>query len=140
VGPIEAASLALSDTWTASTQLLKGLAQMARFQVRRDEVAGPLGIAIIVGEAFSYGWDSLFWLVAFISVNLAIVNLLPIPILDGCTLMYLTIEAVTRRPLTERVMLAAQQVGLVFLILIFLLLTVNDLNRLLPFSIFGGSG
>ncbi len=135
IGALDAALVA---TWHDSVYLLESLRQILTFQVGRESVAGPVGIATVIAETYAYGFDRLLRLVALISVNLAVINLFPFPVLDGGQLVFFTIEAVTRRPLNERVMIIANQIGVVVLLLLFVFLTLNDIDRILPFSILGG--
>ncbi len=138
VGLFEAGRTALAETRLDVIYMLNSLAQIAARKVGRESVAGPVGIASVLAESYAYGLDHLLRLIALISVNLAVVNLLPFPVLDGGQLVFIGIEAVARRPVSERVMITANQIGLVVLLLLFVFLTLNDLDRVLPFSIFGG--
>ena len=78
------------------------------------------------------GFDKLIQFIAFISINLAIINLLPIPVLDGGHLLFFSIEAVKGRPVSVKVREVAQQVGLFFLILLMILVFYNDITRFFP--------
>jgi regulator of sigma E protease len=138
VGILAACRYAVAETNLDVVYMLNSLAQIAARKVGRESVAGPVGIASVLAESYAYGLDHLLRLIALISVNLAVVNLLPFPVLDGGQLVFIGIEAVARRPVSERVMMTANQVGLVVLLLLFVFLTLNDLDRVLPFSIFGG--
>jgi regulator of sigma E protease len=94
---------------------------------------GPLGI-FDAGAKFAFkGTDWLIWFLAMISANLAVVNFLPIPIVDGGHFVFLLIEKVQGRPPSRRVLETAQLVGLFFIIGVFLLVTYNDISRM-----FGG--
>lgn len=126
------------ETWADAGFLVQSLVLIVSSKVGRESVAGPVGIASVIAESYAYGIDRLLRLVALISVNLAVVNLLPFPVLDGGQLVFVGIETVARRPLSERVMMVANQVGLVVLLLLFVFLTLNDLDRIIPVSIFGG--
>ncbi len=135
---IGAVDAALSATWRDSVYLIESLRQILSFRVSRESVAGPVGIATVIAESYAYGIDRLFRLVALISVNLAVINLFPFPVLDGGQLVFFTIEAVLRRPMSDRVMMITNQIGVVVLLLLFVFLTLNDIDRLIPVSIFGG--
>jgi regulator of sigma E protease len=95
-----------------------------------SQVAGPVGIVNYVGDAAALGFTSLLLFTAIISLNLAVVNLLPIPALDGGRLVFVAIEAITRRPIPPvwagRVNLA----GFAFLMLLMLAATINDVIKL----------
>ncbi|OPZ61065.1 MAG: Metalloprotease MmpA [Deltaproteobacteria bacterium ADurb.Bin510] len=97
----------------------------------RDSLGGPIMIADISGQAFKAGAMPFFYTIAIISVSLAILNLLPIPILDGGHLLFFLIEAITGRPVTGRPREIAQQIGLFLLIMLMVLAFYNDIARLL---------
>ena len=98
------------------------------------DVTGPVGIVMIVGEVARTGFVDLLWLTAFIGISLGIINLLPIPALDGGRLLFLLIEALRGRPLDPEKEGFIHFLGFALLILIMLLVTYNDLLRwdLLP--------
>lgn len=93
-------------------------------------LGGPVMIGDIVTTAYQVGFAYLLDITAMISVNLAIFNLLPLPVLDGGQLLFLGIEAIRRRPVSTRVMEAVQQVGVVFIIGLLLFVTFNDMSRI----------
>jgi regulator of sigma E protease len=93
-------------------------------------IAGPLLIAKVSGSAAEGGLASLLQFTSFISINLAIINLLPIPMLDGGHVLYLAIESIKRRPLSQRTLEICQRIGLTFLIFIMFLAIYNDISRL----------
>ena len=105
--------------------------QLARLEVSAKELAGPITIAQASGESLKAGLFSFIFLMAFISINLAIINLLPIPILDGGHLMFFLIEAVIRRPVTGKVREIATHAGLLFLVLLMVLAFHNDITRIM---------
>ncbi|MEJ2718576.1 MAG: RIP metalloprotease RseP, partial [Deltaproteobacteria bacterium] len=111
--------------------ILETLVKLARMQVSAKELAGPITIAQASGESLKAGLFSFIFLMAFISINLAIINLLPIPILDGGHLMFFAIEAVIRRPVTGKVREIATHAGLLFLVLLMVLVFYNDINRIM---------
>jgi len=96
-----------------------------------SEVAGPVGIVGLVREAAQFGFVSLLSFTAFISLNLAVINLLPFPALDGGRLLFVGIEALKRSPLSPRIANTANTVGFALLILLMLAVTYNDVARLL---------
>ncbi len=93
---------------------------------------GPVGLAKQSGEAARRGLGDFINLMAFISLNLGILNLLPIPILDGGHLVVLAVEGVLRRDLSVAVKERVAQAGFVFLLLVFVVVMYNDVLRLLP--------
>ena len=96
-----------------------------------NAAVSPLMIASVSGEHAEQGISNLIFLIAVLSMNLGILNLLPIPILDGGHLFFFTCEAILGRPLGERFRETAQQVGLVLLFSIMIYATWNDITRLL---------
>jgi regulator of sigma E protease len=93
-------------------------------------IAGPIFIAKVSGSAAQSGLPSLLQFMAFISINLGLINLFPIPMLDGGHVLYLAIESIRRRPLSQRTLEISQRIGLTFLIFIMFLAIYNDLSRL----------
>ena len=95
-----------------------------------SQVAGPVGIAGVVGSASMQGFGSLFSIMAIISINLALINLIPIPALDGGRLLFVIIESVIRRPIKASVAHAVNAVGFVFLILLMVVVTAHDIFKI----------
>jgi regulator of sigma E protease len=95
-----------------------------------SSVTGPVGIVSIVGDARELGFTYLLTLTALISVNLSIINLLPFPALDGGRLLFVIIEAVTRRPIAPRVFNTLNTLGFAFLIFLMLLITIRDVRNI----------
>ena len=95
-----------------------------------SDLGGPIMIGKIAGEAAETGWMPLFTLMALISVNLAFLNILPIPGLDGGQIFIILIEAIIRKPLSLKARLAVQQFGMVFLLMIMVTVMFNDISRL----------
>ena len=94
-----------------------------------SDFGGPIMIAQLAGETAEAGWIPFFTFMALISVNLAFINILPIPGLDGGHIFLHTIEAIIRRPLTLRTRIVIQQIGMSFLLLLMLTVMFNDINR-----------
>jgi len=97
-----------------------------------SNIGGPLQISMAAGQQAQQGFVSYAFFVALISVNLAILNLLPVPMLDGGHLLFFAIEAVLGRPLSVRKREIAQQIGLALLMLLMVFALFNDISRLLP--------
>ncbi len=95
-------------------------------------IAGPVEIAHMSGEAAKEGAFTYFGLMAMVSLNLAIVNLLPIPILDGGVILMLLIEMLMRRDMDLRMKEAVVKVGFVFLMIVVVFTIYNDISRMLP--------
>jgi len=98
-------------------------------------LGGPILIAKMTGDAARVGAASLISFVAFLSLQLGIINVLPIPVLDGGHMLFFSIEAILRRPLNVKIREAAQQVGFIVLLLFILVISYNDIMRILPFHI-----
>ena len=94
-------------------------------------LGGPIFIAQAAGQTAQQGISALLFFTALLSVNLAILNLLPIPVLDGGHLLFLAIEKIRRRPLSVKQRTVMQQVGMGFLLVLILFITYNDIFRLL---------
>jgi regulator of sigma E protease len=96
-----------------------------------QDIAGPVGIAGLVGEASALGFMHLMMFAAFISINLAVINLVPFPALDGGRLLFLAIEAIKRSPINPRVSVFANTIGFALLILLMFVVTYNDIARII---------
>lgn len=95
----------------------------------KDSIAGPVSIFNMIGQSAKQGWQNYLTLIALISLNLGIFNLLPIPVLDGGHLVYLTIEAIIRRPIPVKTKMIIQQIGIALLLILMVLVTINDIRR-----------
>ena len=95
-----------------------------------NTISGPVGLTKIVGEAEQVGMTSLFMVIAIISVNLAIINILPLPALDGGRIVFVIIEAMIRRPLPKKFVEWVNGAGFVLLLLLMLVITVKDVIKL----------
>jgi regulator of sigma E protease len=129
-GPAEAFGEALDSTASMSWLTVRMLYKMLLLEVSTRNISGPITIAQYAGQSARVGVDQFVVFLAVISISLAVLNLLPIPVLDGGHLLYYAIEAITRRPLPERVMIWGQQVGIAVLALLMVLAFYNDLTRL----------
>lgn len=125
----EALEAGFTQTWNWSYLTVMGLIKIIQKVVPASELGGPILIAQIAGERMEAGWVSFVYFMAVLSVNLGVLNLLPIPILDGGHLVFFTVEAVLRKPLNLRTMEILQQVGLVLLGSLMLFVFYNDLMR-----------
>ena len=118
-------------TWKWCELTVVGVYKLLTGEISTKNIGGPVMIASVSGEHAEQGLSSLIFLIAILSVNLGILNLLPIPILDGGHLFFFACEAILGRPLGERSREVAQQVGLVLLLCIMVYATWNDVSRLL---------
>jgi regulator of sigma E protease len=114
----------LSETATGLYGLFKGI---VTFKADLSQVSGPVGIAGVVGQASASGFGELLALTALISINLALINLIPIPALDGGRLLFVIIEAIIRRPLNPKIAARVNMVGFVLLILLMIVVTAHDI-------------
>ena len=130
-GFLAAGGKALAETWDKSVFSLVMLGKMVTGEVSWRNLAGPVTIADYAGQSARLGVDYYLKFMALISISLGVLNLLPIPVLDGGHLLYHMIEVVRRRPLTERAMEIAQQIGLSILFVLMAFAFFNDMNRLL---------
>jgi regulator of sigma E protease len=110
---------------------LKMLGKMLVGEVSWKHLSGPVTIADFAGQSAQMGWVSYLTFLALISISLGVLNLLPIPLLDGGHLMYYVIEIVKGKPVSERAMELGQRVGLALLLVMMAFAFYNDLNRLL---------
>ncbi len=109
-----------------------GIKKMVEGKVAlKESLGGPILIAQLAGEQVKHGLSSFIFFIALLSVNLAIINLFPIPILDGGHLLLFGIEFVLRRPLSERGLDIAQKIGIVIIALLMILVFYNDIMRLI---------
>ncbi len=116
-------------TWEMTSLIFSFLYKLLTGQVSPKMMGGPLFIAEVSGEAARIGMAALFEFIAMLSVNLAILNILPIPVLDGGHLGFLGIEVLRRRPITLKQRALVQQVGLAFLLFVMVFITYNDIVR-----------
>ena len=121
----------LKATWKWSELTVIGIYKLLTGEISSKHLGGPLMIASVSGEQAQQGLSSVIWLIAILSINLGILNLLPIPILDGGHLFFFACEAVLGRPLGDRSREMAQQIGLVLLVFLMVYATWNDISRLL---------
>ncbi len=129
--PFMAGLKGVEATWGWTELTAVGLYKMAAGEISSKNIGGPLTIANMSGEAASQGASSVVFLIAILSINLGVLNLLPIPILDGGHLLFFGIEAILRKPLGERQREIAQQVGLLLLVGIMVFAFWNDIERLI---------
>ena len=132
-GPLESVAKAAERTWGVSTFTLKMLGKMIVGDVSLKNLSGPITIADYAGQSAQLGWLAYVSFLALISISLGVLNLMPVPLLDGGHLMYYVAEIVKGSPVSDRVMEVGQQVGMVLLFSLMAFALYNDINRL-----FGG--
>ncbi|MGH9571087.1 MAG: site-2 protease family protein, partial [Candidatus Angelobacter sp.] len=124
-----AVSHAYEDCKDNSLLIFELMGKMVQRKVPIQQLSGPIGIMQASGEAAMDGWPTLLRLMALISINLAVVNLFPIPILDGGLMLMLLIEAVMRRDIKQQVKERVYQTAFVFLLLFFAVVIYNDVAK-----------
>lgn len=134
VNPLLAGYHSLVQTWNLSKLFLLTVVKLIQRVLPMETLGGPIMIAQLAGQQAQEGLLHLIHFTALISVNLAILNLLPIPVLDGGHIFFFLMEAVLRRPISVRKMEMAQKVGMFVLILLMVFVFYNDIMRLLPES------
>ncbi len=135
VGPIGALGEGLSETGNIIAMTVTGLEQIVTGKRDARELGGPIKIARYSGEQLVSGWQPFVSFIALISINLGFINLLPIPVLDGGHLVLFAIEAIRRKPVSQRAQELAFGTGLALVVVLMLFVTFNDAGSL---KLFGG--
>ncbi len=130
VGPLRAVGMAGEQTWSATAIVVRGLVLMARGRVPLRDLGGPIAIAQAAGQQARAGFRYFVSMLAFLSINLGVLNLLPIPALDGGHLALFAIDGALGHPLRQRHREIAQQVGLLLLLTLMVFVFYNDIHRL----------
>lgn len=133
LNPVQAALKSIERTYSVCVLMVRSVVKMIDGSIPKENLGGPIMIAKMAGDQAKQGFDKLVQFIAFISINLAIINLLPIPVLDGGHLLFFSIEAIKGRPVSIKVREVAQQVGLFILIMLMILVFYNDITRFFPF-------
>ena len=131
-GPGEAAARAVETTWLMSALTVNLFGKMLMGSASREHLSGPISIARYAGQSASLGLIQFLAFLAVLSVSLGIINLLPIPVLDGGHLVYFAAEGMLGRPLSDRILQWGQQFGIAFIVLLMGLAFYNDFLSLLP--------
>lgn len=122
---------ALSKTWDMSVLTVRMVVRMITGQVSVKNISGPINIAQFAGYSASGGMASFLGFLAIVSISLGILNLLPVPMLDGGQIVYQLVEAIKGSPMSERAQMIGQQLGIVLLLMLMSFAFYNDLSRLL---------
>ena len=130
LNPIKAAVKSLERCYSIVVLMIRSVVKIIDGSIPKDSLGGPIMIAKMAGDHAKLGVDKLIQFIAFISINLAIINLLPIPVLDGGHLLFFMIEAIKGRPVSIKVREVAQQIGLFILLLLIILVFYNDISKL----------
>ena len=129
--PLSALAEGLETTWRMSALTLKMLGKMLMLEVSTKTISGPLTIAQYAGASAQIGLDRFVMFLAVVSISLGVLNLLPIPVLDGGHLLIYLIEGIQRKPLSETALHWGQQIGIALLIALMALAFYNDFMRIL---------
>lgn len=122
---------AVQETWEKSVFVLDSIKKMLIGLISVKNINGPITIAQVAGETASYGLEVYLGFLAILSISLGVLNLLPIPVLDGGHLLYYSVEAIIRRPVPERIQAMGLQLGLLLISGVMVLAVYNDVSRLL---------
>ncbi|MCJ7591694.1 MAG: RIP metalloprotease RseP [Woeseiaceae bacterium] len=128
--PLESLNAAVQRTWMSTVFTVKMLGRMVTGDVSIKNISGPINIAQIAGESAERGWQYFVGILAVISISLGVLNLFPVPVLDGGQIVYQVIEALKGAPMTERAQILGQQVGILALLLLMSFAFYNDISRL----------
>jgi regulator of sigma E protease len=129
--PLQALARGAEKTWDTSVMTLRMLGRMLIGEVSLKNITGPITIADYAGQTARIGMVSYLSFIAFISISLGVMNLLPIPVLDGGLLLYYSLEVLTGRPVPERVGELAQRAGIGILMTLMMVAVFNDIVRLI---------
>ena len=127
----EAVVLSFKQTWVVIKLTIEGIVKLIERVVPIENIGGPIMIAQLVSSQAKAGFFDLLALTALISINLGLLNLLPIPVLDGGHLLFYSLEIITKKPLSPQLKEVAMKIGLGILIGLMMLAVYNDLNRLI---------
>lgn len=129
-GVVDAFVESVSQTYQISRLTILSIGKLIKGTVSTKTLGGPIMIAEMAGQQAKAGLTNLIFFIAVLSINLAVLNFLPIPVLDGGHLLFFFIEAVTRRPVNTRMREIAQQAGIFILLLLMIFVFYNDITRL----------
>lgn len=131
LGPVEAVPNAVYETWSQSLFTVRMLGRMVTGDVSVKNISGPINIAQFAGDSAQRGLRYFLGFLAMISISLGVLNLLPVPVLDGGQIVYQTIEGLKGSPLSERSQIIGQQFGILALIMLMSFAFYNDIARIL---------
>lgn len=132
VNPLYAGYYSIVQTWSLSKLFFLTVVKLVERVIPLQTLGGPILIAQMAGQQAQEGLLNLIYFMALISVNLAVLNLLPIPVLDGGHIFFFTIEAILGRPIELKKIETAQKVGMVLLLMLMVFVFYNDIMRLIP--------
>jgi regulator of sigma E protease len=121
---------AFTETYHISAGTLKAIGQMILGQRSAKEISGPIGIAKYSGQSFDKGAATVFWFMVVLSINLGLINLFPIPVLDGGHLMYYAIEALRGKPMADKIQQYGFKIGIALVLTLAIFAIFNDIRNL----------
>ena len=130
-GPLESIAQATARMWSSTTFTLRMLGRMVTGDVSIKNISGPINIAQFAGASAQAGISNFLGFLAIVSISLGVLNLLPVPVLDGGQIVYQVVEWIKGSPLSERAQLAGQQAGIMALLLLMSFAFYNDIARIL---------
>jgi regulator of sigma E protease len=128
--PLDAIGRALRETWSKTVLTLDLLKKMVQGAVSTKTLGGPIMIAQVTGDSAQAGIAQYLGVLALLSISLGVLNLLPIPILDGGHILFYTAELVIGKPIPERVQIWGVQIGLLLVVGLMVMVFYNDITRL----------
>lgn len=132
--PVKALWRGTTRTWSLTVMTVVSLVKLFQAEISPKNIGGVISIGQVAQKTFKIGWVQFLQMMAIISINLFIINLLPVPILDGGHLLFFTIEAIRGAPLSLKKMEMAQQLGLIVLVSLMAFALFNDFSRLFNFN------
>jgi regulator of sigma E protease len=128
--PLTAAIKGTQATWSLTRSMFDSLKMLVTGQVPASDLSGPVGIVSMAGDTTQYGWTYFVFLVALMSLNLAVINMLPLPALDGGRLLFVLIRKVTGKMISDDLEGKIHGIGMVLLFALMIFVTWNDVARL----------
>ncbi len=129
-GPVTALFKGAEATWSLTTMTMESLWKMLVGLVSVKNLSGPITIAKVAGASMQSGFENFLYFLGMLSVSLGVLNLLPIPVLDGGHLLFYLVELVRGRPLSEKVQMLGLKIGVTLVVCVMILAVYNDLSRL----------
>ncbi|MGA2126225.1 MAG: RIP metalloprotease RseP [Xanthobacteraceae bacterium] len=130
VGPLAAVQLGIAETWNVVERTLSYVTGVVAGRESADQLSGPVGIVRVTGKVAVLGFGPLMQLAAMLSVSIGLLNLFPIPLLDGGHLLFYAIEAIRGRPMSERAQEIGFRIGLAIVLMLMIFATYNDILHL----------
>lgn len=125
----------VQETWRITAVTFQALKQLVTLNLSLGQIAGPVQIAKLTGQSLDSGIGDYLFIIAYLSLNLGVMNLLPIPVLDGGHIFFMTIEALRRKPFSPKVRMVSMQIGLVMLLSLMAFVTFNDIDNVMNLGI-----